>query len=221
MIQYKSWNILWNYWLVYIKDWIYKPNKWRKWIFRCKCWNDFTTTISNVKNWHTKSCWCLEWSYKHWWWANKEENYLLWIHIKSRIFNKNIDSYCRYWWRWISMYDERVNNYELFNEWIKSNIWNRPSENHSLDRIDNNGNYEPWNIRWATMKEQNRNCSSNIMISYNWDNLCAIDIRIKYVKNLTWLSWQWFYDRLSSWRPHKMAIEHPKTKWRFDYKKYL
>lgn len=212
-------SIIWSYWIKYLWEANYISNTGRKCIFLCLCWKEFVSLLSSIKNSHTKSCWCIGGNYKHWWWANiKTSNYRLWAGIKRRIFNKKSTSYHRYGWRWIWMFSNWVNNYELFDLRINENLWKKPQW-ASLDRIDNDWNYEPWNIRWSTPAKQNRNYSENIIIEYKWERLCAIDIWNKYVKNSIKLSWQWFYDRISSWRPYKMAIEHPKTKWRFNFDK--
>lgn len=218
MIKYTQWEIIWTNWISYQGESEYKPNKWRKWLFKCCCWKEFISQIWSVKNWHTKSCWCLEWAYKHWWFSNNEYLYKTRCWIKRRINNKKINWYNRYWGRWISIFKEWALDYNVFKKYILDNLWERPLW-YSIDRINNDWDYAPWNIKWSSNKEQNRNQSCTILIEYNWETLCALDIRNKYVKEKIWLSWQWFYDRISSWRPHKMAIEYPKTKWKFSFHK--
>ena len=80
--------------------------------------------------------------------------YRIWISMKSRCNNKNATGYKNYGGRGISICEEWINNAESFNKWaLKSGY----EDNLSLDRIDNDGNYEPLNCRWATKEVQARN----------------------------------------------------------------
>lgn len=52
------------------------------------------------------------------------------------------------------MFPDWVEGSHAFREWVLENLGNRPGPKYSLDRIDNDGNYEPGNLHWATQKEQ-------------------------------------------------------------------
>ena len=86
------------------------------------------------------------------------KEYRTWCHIKERCFNKNDKSFSGYGDRGITMYEPWVHNFDLFFEHVgfapKEGKW-------SLDRIDNTGNYEPGNVRWATDQQQARNKGKN------------------------------------------------------------
>lgn len=83
---------------------------------------------------------------------NKKE-YAAWNGMKTRCYNKNRHSFHYYGGRGIVVSDEFKNSFETFLNYIGK----APSPNHSIDRINNDGNYERGNIRWATKKEQMNN----------------------------------------------------------------
>lgn len=91
-------------------------------------------------------------------------NYALWKSIKSRTSNTNDVNYHKYGSRGIKMYEKWVNDFEAFDSYIFDNLGYKPTVAHSLDRIDNSGNYEPYNIKWATIHEQNNNKRTNVYI---------------------------------------------------------
>ena len=83
--------------------------------------------------------------------------------MRNRCNNQNDGSYKSYGGRGISVCDE-WSNYLSFKEWALTNGY---EETLSIDRINNNGNYDPSNCKWSTVKEQNRNKRKNHLIEYN------------------------------------------------------
>lgn len=83
-------------------------------------------------------------------------HYNRWEMMKRRCLNPKHHAYGIYGARGIKIYSPWIHDFSLFNDWLNSALGPCP-EGHSLDRIDNNGNYEPGNLRWADQKTQNEN----------------------------------------------------------------
>lgn len=79
--------------------------------------------------------------------------YTAWKHMRHRCGNPRHPNYKHYGGRGIVVCAE----WELSFAAFIRDVGLRPSPQHSIDRIDNNGNYEPGNVRWATATEQIRN----------------------------------------------------------------
>lgn len=104
----------------------------------------------------------------------KSKEYNSWKAMKARCYNKNNVRYHRYGGRGIIVCDKWKNSFISFNE----DMGNRPFKGAQIDRIDNNGNYEPSNCEWSTNQKNNRHTSRtkiNIEI--------ARDIRNDYSAN--------------------------------------
>lgn len=83
----------------------------------------------------------------------RTREYAAWSNMKSRCYYKDGPAYPDYGGRGIRVCDQWINSYETFLK----DVGRKPTKNHSLDRIDVNGNYEPGNVRWATRDVQNAN----------------------------------------------------------------
>ncbi len=95
--------------------------------------------------------------------------YKIWKGFKQRCYNKNEPSYKNYGGRGISVCNEWKNDFKAFYDWA---IENGYSDDLTIDRIDNNGNYEPSNCRWVNMLEQQRNKRNNVMVEYEGKKMC-------------------------------------------------
>lgn len=165
----------------------------RRAMFKCRCGNYFTTDIINVTIGDTTSCGCIQIANRitH----GKSQNcpeYNIWDAMKQRCTNHNNKKYHIYGGAGIVICERWLNSFEDFF----ADMGTRPSEFHSIDRYPNKkGNYEPSNCRWATIKEQNWNLTTNKMITFNgethcigeWAELLKIPVNVLYHRfNRNW-----------------------------------
>jgi Staphylococcus phage HNH endonuclease len=88
--------------------------------------------------------------------ASKTYLYACWRRIRIRCHNPDNEAYKFYGGRGIAVYEGWLYDFTVFRDWILTNLGPRPV-GRSLDRKNNNGNYEPGNLRWATPKQQANN----------------------------------------------------------------
>lgn len=152
---------------------------------KCDCGKEIVTLLQNLKSGCTKSCGCLrsEKSRKRMTKHNKCDlpEYDVWRAMKQRCNNSNNKFYYLYGGRGIKICKE-WDDFECFI----ANMGLRPEGGYSLDRIDNDGNYEPSNCRWATSLEQAKNNRWSYIFNYNGSDYTlrqlAIFLDINYGK---------------------------------------
>lgn len=103
--------------------------------------------------------------------------YGVWCGMRSRCHKPTSNVYHRYGGRGIKVCDEWRNDFRSFYDWAISHGY---KYGLSIDRIDNNGNYEPSNCRWATAKEQNNNTRRNRYVYVNGEKLTISQCSEKY-----------------------------------------
>ena len=118
----------------------------------CLCGNKFEATIDHVKRKNIKSCGCLVGTYHG---LSGNPLYFTWNHAIQRCTVKTDPNYKYYGARGIKMCNEWMNDVNEFIKYIES--LPKPDSGDkklTLDRINNDGDYEPGNVRWATYRTQ-------------------------------------------------------------------
>lgn len=163
-----------------LKHKIHVGNRFRYyWQCICDCGNECKVRTDCLTSGNTQSCGCLhkEQAIKN---VSKHHShcqshtrlYGIWQKMKDRCINPNTPCYSRYGGRGIKLCAEWTDDFSSFYHWA---ITHGYSDTLSIDRINNNGNYEPCNCRWITFKEQCRNRRTNIIVDYQNEQMTLVE----------------------------------------------
>ena len=138
----------------------------------CFCGKVYKTTAGEILSLHRKSCGC---RFRENRIATKHGDGRRGLVIPEHRAWRNMKGRCTpggdYWNRGIRVCKRWFNSYKNFLE----DVGRRPSARHSLDRINNDGNYEPGNTRWAVRSIQNRNSRRNHLVTWKGRTQCITD----------------------------------------------
>lgn len=129
------------------------------WLCKCDCGTEKEVRTTHLRSGASKSCGCHQYDHLKTRERNYPENirirrlYYIWRNMLNRCKDKNNIGYKNYGGRGISVCEEWY-NYIQFANWALNNGY---KDNLTIDRINNNGNYEPSNCKWSTIQEQHNN----------------------------------------------------------------
>ncbi|MBG9799506.1 hypothetical protein [Brevibacillus laterosporus] len=140
------------------------------WICKCDCESTTEANTRSLRTGNKRSCGCLHSeqlaernvnSQKHG--GYKERLYGVWHSMKQRCYDASRKDFENYGGRGIFVCDEWKNDYSSFRKWALDNGFdeNAAYSKCTLDRINSDGPYAPWNCRWVDAKAQANNRRNN------------------------------------------------------------
>lgn len=183
--------------------------KYPMWLCKCDCGNKKMVSSHNLLRNHTKSCGCLLKKnkgiikHKHAKKGKVSRTYITWQSMNSRCNNPNNTIYKYYGKHGIKVCKRWSNkNPKGFQNFLED-MGERP-KGQSIDRVNNDGNYNPKNCKWSTSKEQCRNRRSNHLITFKNKTLCLSEWAEEYN-----ISYKTLKQRIKNKWPIKKALKTP------------
>jgi hypothetical protein len=142
-----------------------------RWLCHCDCGVERVVKAKSLRDGDSRSCGCLsrerasKRATKHG--GSAAAEYRVWCGIKTRCTNPKASNYKYYGGRGITICQRWLESFAAFLE----DMGLKPSDSHTIERIDNSKGYEPSNCRWATMVEQGANMSRNRHLTYKGETL--------------------------------------------------
>lgn len=142
-----------------------------RWVCRCDCGKVTIADGKALKSGNTKSCGCRGRKYRS---TEHHRLYQVWLTMVGKCSNPKHKTYKYYGARGISVCSNWM-SFDNFADWMFSHGYDEslPRGCQTIDRIDNDGDYEPDNCRIISIKEQQRNKRSNANVVYNGKSVCA------------------------------------------------
>jgi len=145
------------------------------WYMKCVCGVVKRIPAGNFKSGNCKSCGCMHYiligNGKRTHGMTSTAEFRAWTSMKSRCLSPSNKFFAHYGGRGIKVCNRWLESFENFYE----DMGPRPSSDHSIDRINNHGNYEPGNCRWTTRTVQQRNTRRSKPLVANGKSQCLAD----------------------------------------------
>jgi hypothetical protein len=184
----------------------------RAFLCKCECGKETVVRLLHLVRGRIVSCGCIS-GEQHG--KSKTSLYRVWTGMKARCYDPNHNRSHRYMSKGIVVCDVWKNSFATFEKWAIENGYGRGLQ---IDRINNDGNYEPSNCRFVTIAENCNNRDITFMVDYNGKRQSLMMIlheqnKEKYIHSI--------YSRIKRGWNHQEAIDKPlrKGNWRSDIKK--
>lgn len=172
----------------------------RAFLCKCDCSNEKVIRLVHLVRGRIKTCGCINENHK----LSNKPLYRCWSSMKERCYLKSYINAERYSARGIIVCDEWNNSFIAFKNWALNNGYD-PSLR--IDRIDNNGNYQPNNCRFVTNQQNVNNREMTFKVKYNGVEYAFMDIM--RLKNISDLHHTTIRTRIKRGWNHDKAIDTP------------
>jgi hypothetical protein len=150
-----------------------------RWRCRCDCGQDVIVQRDNLRSGHTRACGCRQGASGRALWTThgmartgpRMPEYQCWGNMKRRCLDPKNKAFKNYGARGIRICQDWLQDFHKF----LADVGPRPTAQHTLDRVRNDGHYEPGNVRWATHTEQSNNTRRNRLLTHNGQTKTAAE----------------------------------------------